>query len=487
MVATLSESVEQACRAHAGATAVYQADGTPVSFANFFFTLMAFAEQLVDRGVAAGDLVALDLPDAIAGQAMRLALLRVGAVQIPAGAVATPAAEGLRVDWLVTHAAASDLAPGARRIVVDPGWIRSPRRAVPVSGAGQMVSTTSGTTGTPKLRLLDEARLIARLQHGADTRGAPEGAAFIGYNPASSPGFSNGLRALLAGQAQVYRLADPAETLAAMARTDVRRAYVPPYHLARLVEAARAGAPRPQHLSRIMVGGAPVSAALAREAEALFGAEVFTTYGSSETGSIAHGRAVLAADHPGRVGAIYPTIAYRFQREDGSIAPPDEGGELWLQGDPARMPLAYPSGAALHDGAGWIATGDLGRILPDGALVLTGRRAEFLNIGGNKRTPAFFESLAREIAPVSEVAAFRLPGLAGDDAVGLALVAGPGFDLAALARGLLQRLGEAYPVHLFVLDRLPLTETGKIDRRALSRLLGPAAPHPETPTSGDPS
>ena len=66
MTRGFSAAFEDSCRAHAAAVAMIDPTGAPVSFANLFFTVIAFAEALQAHGVAAGDLVSVHLADPIA-------------------------------------------------------------------------------------------------------------------------------------------------------------------------------------------------------------------------------------------------------------------------------------------------------------------------------------------------------------------------------------------------------------------------------------
>jgi acyl-coenzyme A synthetase/AMP-(fatty) acid ligase len=458
-----SEAFEASCRAHAAKVAMIDPTGTAVTFGNLFFTVIAFAEALQDNGVAAGDLVSVHVADSIAGSALKLALLRIGATAI--GALPR-SSDGLAVDWhLVT---AGTTPPGPTDIAVGPDWIRSPRRAVPIHPGGVMVRMTSGTTGTPKLRLITDAGLLARAERGQEMRGQPEGPVFIGYAPGSSPFFNYMARSILSGVLQLHTVADDAANLRAMAAGGVSTALLSPWNFRRLLGAVEGGAPAPASLRRIMVGGGEVAPHLAARAEALFGAEVCLCYGSNETGSIAHVRPAEQPDIPGRVGRPYLDFDHRFVDESGALADPTTGGELWLRVPEAIRVTEFPSGAPLTDADGWVATGDICRRLSDGALQFLGRRSELLNIGGNKRAPQWFEALVQGQPGIADVAAFRLPDPGGGDVVGLAVVPGPAFDAAALGAWLAEKLGPRYPFRVVNVATIPVTAAGKIDRTGLS-------------------
>lgn len=468
MQSSLSDTFEQTCRRYANRVAMLDPTGQPVSFANLFFTVIAFAEALQDNGVRPGDLVSVHVADPIAGNALKLALLRIGATAIGA----LPRAghpSGVVADWHLVQADAKTPSPPAENdIVVGRDWIRSPRRPVPVTPGGKLVRSTSGTTGLPKLRLMTDEGLLARAQRGSDWRGQPDGPVFIGYGAGSGPFFNHMVRALLVGVTQLHPFADESAALLAMDRQGVTLALVPPASFRRLLAAVEAGAPCPKSLNRIMVGGGEVSPALAARAEELFGAEVFLSYGSSETGAIAHARPAEMPDLSGRVGRPYPDFDLRFADEAGATVDPATGGELWLRVPEDIRVTEFPTGAPLVDAEGWVATGDLCRLLPDGCLQLIGRRSELLNIGGNKRAPQLFEDLVRGFPGLSEVAAFRLPEPGGGDRLGLATVAGPGFDQGALAAFLSERLGPRYPFQIVPVAAIPVTPTGKTDRKRLA-------------------
>ena len=461
---SFSESFEAACQAHGDQIATIDPTGLPVSFSNLFYTVLAFAEALQDRGIGKGDLVAVHVLDAIASTALKLALLRIGAFVI--GRTHADGRLGFAPGF---HLIESGAAPtGGTDIMVGAEWIRSPRRWVPIAGGGRMITSTSGTTGLPKLRQISDSDLLMRIERGAALRGLSEGAVFIGYAPSSNPFFNHMARAVLNGKAHIHPRADEGASLELMDATGVETAYLAPWNFRRMLDAAEAGAVKPRNLRRIVTGGGELAPALAARAEHIFRAEVILSYGSSETGSIAHARPAAYPDVQGYTGKPYDDLELRFQAEDGSSADPATGGELWLKTPRTIQVQEFPSGKALTDAFGWVATGDLCRLLPDGGLQFLGRRSELLNIGGNKAAPQQFEALARRVPGLVDVAAFRLPEDSGGDKLGLAVVPGPGFDARLFAAQLNLLLGPLYPFEVFIRSALPATSAGKVDRRQLT-------------------
>lgn len=459
----LSFAVEAACRQYRDRVATWQTDGTPVSFASYFGTVIAFAERLQATGVGPDSAVSVAFQDGIAGRMLVLALLRLGATVLPNLAAHLDIPCDLR---LVQR---SDPAGVGPELVVTPDWIRTPSRLVPVAGGGRLVKATSGTTGVPKLRMVDEVGLAVRLARSSDQRGSADGVVFIGYSPSSSPGFNIGIRALLAGAAQVNQPATAREWLAAMIRREATLACLPPGSFEQLLAVAEVEGTTGLRLGEIRVGGGALSPALAQRGEALFGCPVVNTYGSNETGSIAHHRPALSDGMPGIVGRVYPDMVLRFVDETGAETDAARGGALWIKLPPALWVRDYPSGQPLCDSEGWQSTGDLARQLSDGRLQLLGRVSDALNIGGDKIAPGRIEALAVGFPGLREFAVFRAPSESGSDQVGLAVVAGDAFDAEDFLAHMAARLGPRYPLVLRELDRLPMTEAGKIDRAALVR------------------
>ena len=459
----LSVEVEATCGRYRDRVATWQADGSPVSFASYFGTIIAFAERLQSAGVGPGSRVSIAFLDGIAGRMLALALLRLGATVLPNLAAFAEIACDLR---LVQRPDPAGLGP---ELQVTPDWIQRPSRLVPVAGDGRMVKVTSGTTGLPKLRVLDEIGLATKLNRSSELRGHVGGAVFIGYNPGSTPGFNTGMRALLAGAAQVNQPATAPEWLAAMIGHGATLVCMPPGSFAQLLAVAEVRGTEGLRLEEIRVGGGALSPRDAQRGEAVFGCPVVNTYGSSETGSIAHHRPALSDGVPGIVGRVYPDMTLRFVDDAGDETDPATGGELSIKLPPALWVRDYPSGQALCDAEGWQDTGDLARLLPDGRLQLLGRVSDALNVGGDKIAPVRIEALTTGLPGLTQIAVFRAPTESGSDQVGLAVVAGDGFDADAFLAHLAGKLGPRYPLVLQMLDQLPMSAAGKIDRAALTR------------------
>ncbi|NVJ28035.1 amino acid adenylation domain-containing protein, partial [Myxococcus sp. AM011] len=146
-----------------------------------------------------------------------------------------------------------------------------------------------------------------------------------------------------------------------------------------------------------------------------------------------------------------------------------------------------PDAFSTVPGARLYRTGDLARFLPDGRLDFLGRRDGQVKLRGFRIELGEVESALRQFSQVREAVAVVREDSPGDKRLVAYLVA-PGADVSALRDALRQKLPEyLVPSVLVLLDALPLTANGKVDRRALPvpelRTAEPesfAAPH--TPT-----
>lgn len=99
------------------------------------------------------------------------------------------------------------------------------------------------------------------------------------------------------------------------------------------------------------------------------------------------------AEKPASVGLPQPACEIQLRTESGGPVPPGESGELFIRGpglaDAYLVPWT-PREQLLQDG--WFRTGDLARLDPDGAVFLSGRSHNVINVGGMKCFPEEVEA-----------------------------------------------------------------------------------------------
>jgi acyl-CoA synthetase (AMP-forming)/AMP-acid ligase II len=144
---------------------------------------------------------------------------------------------------------------------------------------------------------------------------------------------------------------------------------------------------------------------------------------------------------------------------DGTTAP---------HGTPDRAVTA--EGPLRWDDAGCATVGDRGELLADGRLQVLGRGGAAVQAGGATVLVADVEAALRDLAGVRDVVVVAVPHRELGEVVG-ALVE-PAVDLPALRRAAVAALApEQLPRRWLVLDALPRTAGGKVDRAAAQALL----------------
>jgi amino acid adenylation domain-containing protein len=143
---------------------------------------------------------------------------------------------------------------------------------------------------------------------------------------------------------------------------------------------------------------------------------------------------------------------------------------LGYWGRPELTAAAFPADGE-EGGRRSYRTGDLGRLLPDGGIEYVGRRDFQVKIRGHRVEVGEIEVQLREVGRVREAVVVAREQGPGDRALVAYLVPGEGAqapDAAALRARLAERLpGYMVPAAFVVLERLPLTPSGKVDRQAL--------------------
>lgn len=352
---------------------------------------------------------------------------------------------------------------------------------------------TSGTTGSPKGVMVTHDAVQRTGYGSALTRAFEDGRRILFSLPCYHMfGYVEGLiAAMIAGGAIVPRTAfSPADYFAAIERHRATEILCVPTMTVALLEHPDRRTRDLSSVFALLSGAAPAPVWLWEKVRDELGiTEMTTGYGMTECGGAMTltlpedglerhastvGRPKLAgvAGLPGRGGDLchYRTV----DPLTGEALPEGEEGELVSSG-PTHMlgfwEKADETAAALRDG--WVHSGDLGRVGPDGYLQLTGRSKELYKSGGELVMPKEVEDLLTRHPGVSQAYAVGVP----DDRwgeVGCAwVVAEPGADLQpdeliALCREQLARFKVPKHVLLITADELPTTPTGKVQKFRLA-------------------
>jgi acyl-CoA synthetase (AMP-forming)/AMP-acid ligase II len=185
------------------------------------------------------------------------------------------------------------------------------------------------------------------------------------------------------------------EDLAGLARRfGIQRMHVQPQAAAALLaDRGRAGA-FPSGLN-LFTTGARIPQALRLDLQAALGVGVHVQYGTTEVGMVSLAGPADHAGHPDAVGRVFAGIDVAIVDGDGRALPAGAEGLLRFRSSGAvRGYLDDPAADARYFPDGWFQPGDVGRVMPDGALRIAGRQDDMMTLGVIKIFPAEIEAVA---------------------------------------------------------------------------------------------
>jgi mycobactin phenyloxazoline synthetase len=182
--------------------------------------------------------------------------------------------------------------------------------------------------------------------------------------------------------------------------------------------------------------------------------------------------------------------ACRVVSDTGDDCPDWVAGEFWVSGRGiARGYRGRPDLTAdrfvEHDGRRWYRTGDLVRYWPDGTLEFVGRADHRIKISGYRIELGEVEAALRRIPGVGMAVVALLSGSGGAEVLAAAVCADTTNDAERIRAALADLLPtHMIPRHIVAVETIPFTDAGKIDRRAVARLLGAAVSSSDTEAPG---
>lgn len=358
---------------------------------------------------------------------------------------------------------------GARRVSK-----RMPRPALDDTAVLQL---TSGTTGTPKAAILSHRNLRSNAAQGRAW--LPELADGTEVVYAVLPLFhAYGLTlcltfALSIGAKLVLFPKFDLDLVIAATRTSPPTFLpgVPPIYDA----LARASIHKRVDLSSVrfaLSGAMSLPVSTVGRWEEVTGGLLVEGYGMTETSPVALGNPAGPTRRPGTVGVPFPSTRIRVVDPDDPAkdCAPGEAGELLIHGPQVfggYWNRPDDTAAAFAPG-GWLRTGDIVTMSPDGFVTIIDRLKELIITGGFNVSPTEVEQALMLHPDVESAAVVGLPRAAGGEEVAAAVVLRPDavFDAGAL-RDFCRLHVTAYkvPKRIVVMDELPRTQVGKVLRR----------------------
>ncbi len=226
-------------------------------------------------------------------------------------------------------------------------------------------------------------------------------------------------------------------------------------------------------IRRCVSGGDKISAELEQEYTALAGHLIEELYGMTETGTSTYNPSG-PRNRVGSIGQMAPVFTASVRGEDGAEVPIGTTGRLWIK-SPSNM-IGYwnrPDATAETIVDGWLDTGDLVTADEQNYLWFRGRKKQIIIHDGSNICPQEVEDSLVEHPAVASAGVIGIHDLVhGENVrayVTLRLDA-PRPTMAELIQFSKARVGYKAPDEIIVLDEMPTTAVGKVDRVALKEL-----------------
>ncbi len=348
---------------------------------------------------------------------------------------------------------------------------------------------TSGTTGSPKGVLITHDAVLRTGYASALTRAFGDGRRILFSLPCYHMfGYVEGLiAATMVGGAVIMQTSfSPAGYLAGVQRHKANDILCVPTMTVAILEHPDRRSYDLSSLQAVLSGAAPGPVWLwERVRDELGATEIVTGYGMTECGgamtltlpedsfeltATTVGRPKLAgvAGVPAADGAL--TVYRTFDPETSEPLPEGAEGELASLGPTSMLGFwAKPEETQRGLREGWVYSGDLGRVRPDGYLEVTGRSKELYKSGGELVMPKEIEELLSAHPDISQVYAIGVPDERWGDVGCACIVRAPGavIDAAAIIDICKANLARfKVPKHVVFLEaaELPTTPTGKVQK-----------------------
>jgi len=493
-------------------------DGTRAAYTYFDLAQQAnrLANALAANGIGRGDTVALLLPQRPETAIAHLAVYQLGAIAVPLSFLFGPEA----LDYRLTHSEAKaafvdpqslpNLLPVRERCtnlahVVGVAGANAPgvvawndfvggasRHFTPVETQADdpaLLIYTSGTTGPPKGALMPHRCLLGNVPgftHSHDGYPQPGDLFWSPADWAWTGGLMDALLpALYFGQPIVgYRgRFDPERAFRLIERYQIRNTFLFPTALKLMMKAY----PHPRdvfdiHLRSIMSAGESVGTAVFEWARDALGVTINEMFGQTEMNYIVGNSHALWPAKPGSMGRPYPGHRIAVIDDDGREVPRGEPGDVALNRyapDGTLDPIFFieyfgnPEGTRKKYSGDWCRTGDVATRDDDGYLWYQGRADDMFKAAGYRIGPSEIENCLVRHPAVANAAVVPSPDDVRGSIVKAFIVLAPGHSASAaleadLARHVRQHLAPyEYPKEIEFIDALPMTTTGKVQRKVL--------------------
>jgi len=207
--------------------------------------------------------------------------------------------------------------------------------------------------------------------------------------------------------------------------------------------------------------------------ESIFQVPVLEAYGMTEASHQMSSNPLPPSDRlPGSVGTA-TGIEIAIMDEEGNLLDTHEIGEVVIKGE--NVIDAYEDNPEANETSftnGWFRTGDQGIIDNNGYLSLTGRLKELINRSGEKISPREIDEALMGHPKVAEAVAFAIPSTVHGEEPSAAVVVNEEVSESELISFVREKLANfKCPRRIYIVESIPRTATGKIQRRLVAEEL----------------
>jgi long-chain acyl-CoA synthetase len=225
----------------------------------------------------------------------------------------------------------------------------------------------------------------------------------------------------------------------------------------------------PKHLKFAVAGGMALQSAVAQRWEEVTGKPVLEGYGLTESSPVLTFNP-LGRTRPGSIGIPVPSTWVKCVDEEGRDVPMGEAGELAAHGP--QIMTGYwkkPEETAKTIRDGWLLTGDIGVMEPDGYFRIVDRKKDMILVSGFNVYPNEIEDCLTTHPGISEAAVIGVPdGAAGEAIKAFVVLRDHGLSAADIRAFCKQHLTNyKVPKSVEFRDELPKSNVGKILRKDL--------------------
>jgi len=452
--------------------------GVRDDYAKFVLSLAQMTAELEGLGIARGTLVGVQSGNrfvhwlvVLACELLELPTVSLEGMHVAAGAPMLEVCGAVVSDWPAPAGCGLRwqrislwwIAGVLRRRVGAEDWARLER--VPPGDAVARVIATSGTTARPKL--IGKSGALLRRIADVKVRDCPlarfaRPRLLTPFNLAVHGTHMGAMGCILRGGTAIF--SEGAGIYGDIQRFRPDVAWMIVGLLGEVLRGMPTGFRKPERLAVTVTGGV-LGAGLRAEALARLASEVTETYSSSETSTI-------GAPREGEAFVVFDDVEVAIVGEDGQAMPAGEAGIVTVRSP--TVADGYFDDAELtarHFRNGWFVTSDVGVMVGPRRLRLLGRRDDMLNLGGVKEAPGPIEAALAGIAGVRQAAVTAVANARGigELCVALELEAGVGLaEVRAAVGAVISDFGTLRDCR--VVDPLPLTAGGKVDRGAVGAL-----------------